>query len=257
MKFMPTEDSLVNRDLLYQLMISEERYQNFMNAATDSIFINNLNGQFLDANHSACNSLGYTHKEIISMSIWDIEIGFSKETINEFSLKLVQGPFNVEGCHRRKNGTTFPVDVRLSAFKSMGETMILAIVRDITEEKRSQATIVKLIYALEKVSSLVIITDKAGTIEYANARVIEQTGYDSEEIIGQNTRIFQSGKMPTETFKSMWEQLTNDQIWHGELLNKNKKGEYYLVSANISPIIDEINNEVTHYLAIMELLKKV
>lgn len=252
---MPNKDEgLVNRELLFQLMKSEERYQNFMNAATDSIFINNLDGLFLDANHAACNALGYTHKEIIGMSVWDIEIGFSEKIITELSLQLMQGPFNVEGLHRRKDGTTFPVDVRMSAFKSMDETMILAIVRDITEEKIAQSTIKKLTYALERVSSMVIITDRSGTIEYVNAKVLAQTGYDYDQLVGQNARILQSGKTPSATFKFMWDQLNNDKTWHGELLNTDKKGANYLVSAIISPILDETNDKPTHYLAIMDIL---
>lgn len=246
------KESSVNQKLLYQLMISEERYQNFMNAATDSIFINNLSGEFLDVNHAACDALGYTYKEIISMSVWDIEIGFSKETIKEIALKLEQGPFNVEGCHRRKDGTTFPVDVRMSAFKSMGETLVLAIVRDISENKRYEATIKRLKYALEKIPLLVMIVDKTEKIEYVNSKVMEQTGYYYHEIIGQNSRILLSHKTPIETYQSIRDQIKQNKTWHGKLLNKTKKGAHYWVSATISPIHDEKYNEVTHYLAIME-----
>ncbi len=246
------DDSFVTRELLYQLMISEERYQNFMNAATDSIFINNLEGSFLDANYAACDALGYTHKELTNMSVWDIEIGFSKETIHELSIKLTQGPFNVEGLHKRKDGTTFPVDVRMSAFKSKGVTMILAIARDISVEKSSESTIKRLTYALDKIHSLVMIIDKAEKIEYVNAKVIELTGYGYHELLGQNPRLLLSGKTPSETFKSTWEQLSYNNSWRGELLNRNKKGEYYLVSATISPILGDAGKETTHYLAIME-----
>lgn len=245
-------ENFAHHELLYQLIISEERYQNVMNAATDSIFINNLGGLFLDVNNAACGALGYTYKEITNMYVWDIEIGFSEETIKQIALKLTNSPFNVEGCHRRKDGTTFPVDVRMSAFKSMGETLILAIVRDISEQKRTELTIKRLTYALEKVPLLVIITDKTGTIEYVNTKVIEQTGYLYYEIIGKNSRMLQSDKTPIEIYKSMWDVITNGKTWHGELLNINKKGELYWVSATISPLCDENDMETTHYLAIME-----
>ncbi|PYD20477.1 GGDEF domain-containing protein, partial [Pseudomonas syringae pv. pisi] len=130
----------------------------------------------------------------------------------------------------------FPVDVRLAVFNATGEKLVLAIVRDITLQKRSEATIRKLTRALEQSPVLVIITDKTGTIEYVNAKVIEQTGYRKEELVGGNTRILRSGQTPHEIYKTMWEHLANGEEWHGELLNKNKSGEHFWVSAIISPI---------------------
>ena len=248
---MSRNQELPHRELLYQLMLSEERYQNFMNAATDSIFISNLNGFYLDANKAACDVLGYTHKELTNMRVWDIEIGFSEESIKQIVASLADGPFNVEGRHKKKDGTTFPVDVRLSAFKSMGEPFILAIVRDISEQKHATSTIRRLTGALEQIPLLVIITDKTGTIEYVNTKVIEHTGYEYHEIVGQNSRMLQSDKTPAELYKSIWKFISSGQTWYGELLNINKKGEHYRVSATFSPLRDENNVETTHYLAVM------
>ena len=122
-------------------MTSKERYQNFMNATSDAIFVHNLNGLILDVNNEACITLGYTRQELINSYAWEIEIAITQETIKQNILKLSYGPFNLEGLHRRKDGTTFPVDVRLSIFSSMGEQFVLAIVRDISEQKRSESTI--------------------------------------------------------------------------------------------------------------------
>jgi PAS domain S-box-containing protein len=244
------------QELLYRLIISEERYQNFMNATTDAIYINNLSGLILDTNNAACEALGYTRKEILNTNIWKIEVAFPKEKINQIALKLANGPINLEGCHRRKDGTTFPVDVRLSTFNSMGEQLVLGIARDISEQKCADSTIKKLTCALEQIPLLVIITDKAGTIEYVNKKVVEQTGYYYYEIIGQNSRILQSGKTPIEIYKSMWEQLISGNQWHGELLNKNKNGDYYWASVTISQLRDENDRETTHYLAVMEAVTK-
>ncbi|HHO2138531.1 TPA: EAL domain-containing protein [Legionella pneumophila] len=234
-----------------QLKISEERYRNLMNAVSDGIFIHNLQGAFLEVNEAACLSLNYSREELINSYVWDIEVGFSQESLNQLWEDVQKGPVNIEGMHRRKDGTIFPVDVRLAVFNATGEKLVLAIVRDITLQKRSEATIRKLTRALEQSPVLVIITDKTGTIEYVNAKVIEQTGYRKEELIGGNTRILRSGQTPHETYKTMWEQLANGEEWHGELLNKNKSGEHFWVSAIISPIRNE-NEEITHYLAVME-----
>lgn len=245
-----SEDSVV-QDLLCQLMVSEERYQNVMNATKDSIFINNLDGLFIDVNSAACEALGYTHKEITSMHVWDIEIGFPKEMINQLSLKLTEAPFNVEGRHRRKDGSSFPVDVRMGAFKSMGETMILAIVRDISAEKEAEFTIKKLTSALDHMSCFVLIMGPKGNIEYVNARLLEQTGYSNEEIIGRDLSMLYSDNTNNDTHQMILDQLIYDKAWQGTISLRNKKGDYCRVSAKISSILNEGTND-TRYLVILE-----
>uniref|UniRef100_UPI0026365012 sensor domain-containing protein n=1 Tax=uncultured Legionella sp. TaxID=210934 RepID=UPI0026365012 len=234
-----------------QLKVSEERYRNLMNAASDAIFIHDLDGHFLETNTAACHSLGYTREEICSLYVWDIEIGASYEVLNQMWKDLQDGPIDLEGRHKRKDGTSFPVEVRLGIFNAIGERLVLAIVRDISARKRSEDTIRKLTRALEQSPVLVMITDKSGIIEYVNTKVIEQTGYCAEEILGQNSRILQSGKTPVEIYESMWLQLINGEEWRGELLNKNKKGDNFWVSAIISPLRND-EEETTHYLAVME-----
>lgn len=234
-----------------QLKISEERYRNLMNAAADAIFIHDLNGRLLETNTSACLSLGYTRDEICNSYVWDIEVGATQDALNQLWIELQNGPLRLEGRHRRKDGSTFPVDVRLGIFNATGEKLVLAIVRNITLQKQSEDMIRKLTRALEQSPVLVMITDKSGTIEYVNAKVLEQTGYCAEEILGQNTRILQSGKTPTDVYKVMWDKLSNGNEWRGELLNKNKNGEHFWVSAIISPMRND-DDETTHYLAVME-----
>ena len=248
---MPDKKSVPDqRELLYQLMTSEERYQNFMNATSDAIFVHNLNGLILDVNNGACTALGYTRKELINSYAWDIEIAITKEIIGQNILKLAHGPINLEGRHRRKDGTTFPVDVRLSIFNSMDEQFVLAIVRDISIQKRAEATIKKLTRALDQSPVLIIITDKTSIIDYVNQRVIEKTGYKYDEILGQNFLMLHSEKTPMEIYKSVGKE------WHGTLLIKDKKEEYFQLSAIISPLREEYNNEITHYLTIMEDIAK-
>lgn len=245
------QDITEHINYLTQLRINEERYRNLMNAASDAIFIHDLNGLFVETNTAACQSLGYTPEELRQCHVWDIEVGASKEALHQMWLDLQKGPIDLEGRHRRKDGSTFPVDVRLGMFNATDEKLVLAIVRDISEQKRSHATIRQLTRALEQSPVLVLITDKTGTIEYVNAKVLEQTGYTSAEILGQNTRILQSGQTSAETYKLMWHHLTHGDEWRGELLNKNKNGELFWVSAIISPLRDD-EEGITHYLAVME-----
>ncbi|MFA6302599.1 MAG: PAS domain S-box protein [Legionella sp.] len=247
-----SENTPDQRQLLYQLMTSEERYQNFMNATSDAIFVHNLNGLILDVNNAACQSLGYTRQELINTYAWEVEIAINEETIKQNILKLPNGPFSLEGRHRKKDGATFPVDVRLSVFNSMDQQFILAIVRDISEPKRAQATIRKLTRALDQSPLVTIITDKTHTIEYVNEVTIVNIGYDYNEIVGQNFLVLKTENTSLNVYNSIWEQLNKGDKWHGKLSIKSKTGEYLQPTVIISPLRDENNIEITHYLIIMD-----
>jgi diguanylate cyclase (GGDEF)-like protein/PAS domain S-box-containing protein len=246
------KDTIEQTQQIDQLIISEERFRNIMNAASDAIFIHDLKGAFIEINDAACKSLGYSRKELINSYVWDIETALSKETLlNKIWQKVQKGPITLIGEHRKKDGSKFPVEVRLGIFNAIGEKLVLAMVRDISAQKRSEETIRKLTLALEQSPVLVLITDKTGLIEYANAKVFEVTGYNNEEIIGQHTRILQSGRTPLATYRTMWSRLLQGKEWQGELLNKNKRGDNFWVSSIISPLRND-RDEITHYLAVME-----
>ena len=122
-----------------QLKISEERYRNIMNAASDAIFIHDLNGVFVETNDAACKSLGYSREELINSHVWDVETAISKKTLNLIWQELQKGPITLEGEHRRKDGTRFPVEVRLGVFNVTGKKLVLAMVRNISEKKSYEA----------------------------------------------------------------------------------------------------------------------
>ena len=74
------------------------------------------------------------------------------------------------------------------------------------------------------------------------------TGYEAEEVIGQNPRILQSGQTPKETHLEMWDKVANGQMWHGELINKRKNGEIYYEDSHIAPVRNE-SGVITHFVA--------
>ena len=92
-------------------------------------------------------------------------------------------------------------------------------------------------FALDQ-HAIVSITDTQGVILYANARFCEISGYSREELIGQPHRIVKSGVHPPEVFAGMWQTIASGQVWHGEICNRRKNGEYYWVSATIVPFLD-------------------
>gem|GEM_PF-5037436 len=88
----------------------------------------------------------------------------------------------------------------------------------------------------------IVITTADGTIVKANPAVCRITGYPMDEIIGNNPRMFSSGRQSLEFYVAMWHQLLKTGHWSGEIWNKRSNGEIYAQRQSISAIRDEADN---------------
>lgn len=87
-------------------------------------------------------------------------------------------------------------------------------------------------------SSIVAMTDKKGTIIYANENFSRVSKYSIEELIGNDHRIVNSGYHSAEFMQQMWSTIIRGEIWRGEFRNKAKDGTIYWVDATIIPFLD-------------------
>jgi diguanylate cyclase (GGDEF)-like protein/PAS domain S-box-containing protein len=117
--------------------------------------------------------------------------------------------------------------------------------------RRTEEELRKLYRAIEQSSSMILITDVTGSIEYVNPVFTQTTGYTQEEIIGKNPRFLKSGKTPPERYKQLWYTITSGGVWRGEFINKKKNGELYWESASIAPVKNS-KGEITHFVAVKE-----
>ena len=95
--------------------------------------------RFLDVNRKACLDLGYSREELLSLSVPDVDCTMDKAMQTRVRDALYQaGALIRENIHRRKDGTTFPVEVNIKHVRHAGRDYAITVVRDITERKRVQ-----------------------------------------------------------------------------------------------------------------------
>ena len=108
--------------------------------ASIGIFRVDETGRIIEANQCACSSLGYSHEELCSLNVFDITPNYPREKWPEhWGQLLKEGSGTFETRHRRKDGSTFPVEVTVNYFQFEGNAFSYAFARDITERKSAEA----------------------------------------------------------------------------------------------------------------------
>ena len=87
--------------------------------------------------------------------------------------------------------------------------------------------------------AIVSITDPKGRITYVNRQFLDISGYEEQELLGQNHRIINSGVHPKGFFSELWGSVFDNKVWHGDVCNRSKSGNLYWVHATVVPIYDD------------------
>ncbi len=94
----------------------------------------------------------------------------------------------------------------------------------------------------------VMITNAQSIIVRINRSFTESSGYSSEEIIGQNPKVLQSGHHDKAFYGAMWESIRTTGKWEGEIWDRRKNGEVFLKRTTIRSVFNNAG-AVTHYVA--------
>ena len=105
--------------------------------------------------------------------------------------------------------------------------------------------------ALQAAANSIVITDCNGTILWTNQAFSKLTGYASEEALGKNPRLLNSGAQDRAFYTDLWATITSGNTWHGEITNRRKDGTVYTEEMTITPVHIG-NGGITHYVAIKQ-----
>ena len=166
-----------------------------LDQSTDAVYlIDPGTGRFIDLNETAHARLGYTREEHLALTMADIEAKGSQSVHWRDHLDALRrdGHLAFEGVHRRKDGTTFPVELNVRHIKGPPQDYLIAIVRDITERKRTEEAMresEERFHAVFDHSPVIValMSVPESRVVELNAASVSAFGFSREEAIGKTT----------------------------------------------------------------------
>ncbi len=231
------------------------RWERFFELSDLGIAIHDAaDNTIMDVNASYASLHGYAIEEMRHMRLEDLSAPEERAQLPAGLAKAdSRGNISFETVHVRKDGSRVPMLVGITAQKDDdGRTATrFAIALDISARKAAEEELRKLSRAVEESPESIVITNTRAQIDYVNQAFIDNTGYARAEVLGQNPKLLQSGRTPPETYRRLWETLTQGKSWAGEFYNRRKDGSEYLERATVTPIHDE-HGKTTHYVAVKQ-----
>ena len=168
------------------LLDGDERFRALLDQLGDAFVMHDFEGRLLDVNRCACERLGYTREELLGMRVTDIEQDFDLAAAQREWEKIRPGePFMLLGHNRRKDGTTFPVEVRFTCLDIAGKRLFLGLTRDISDRVRAETALreSELLYSFlfTLAPAGVVLLDETGQFYAFNDQAHDSLGYTREE----------------------------------------------------------------------------
>jgi PAS domain S-box-containing protein len=212
-----------------ELRESETRFRTYVDHATDAFYVleRGEKSQIIDVNRQGCESHGYTREELIGMSPLDFDAGADEAFLKRLGAQIDAGD-TFETSLQRKDGSVFPVEVRVRPFSHEGRRLVLSLARDITERKRAEEALReseeqwKAVF--ENNPTMYFMVDAAGTILSVNPFGAEQLGYTVDELIGSAVQnIFHDAdrEAALKNAATCLEELGRPMIWELRKIRKN------------------------------------
>ncbi len=178
---------ITDRKSAEQAMIdSEERYRTLFEQAADGILVGDMSGKISDLNSNMCKIAGYDKNELSGSQI-DVLFDQSELNLKPLRYDLLNLGHNIiiERNLLRKDGTKIPVEM---STKQLADGRLLALVRDITERKKSESDLIeseqKYRLLFESASDAIFMMNEDKFVD-CNKATLEIYGCTRNQIIGK------------------------------------------------------------------------
>ncbi|MEG1128492.1 MAG: PAS domain S-box protein, partial [Comamonas sp.] len=232
-------------------------YRHFLDHFADAFFLHDDCGQLLDVNMQACESLGYSRDELLQLKVQSFSKNYDEQALVGLWKSVAPG-FNtvVENYHTRKNGTIYPVEIKLACQLVEGRKLFYAMARDISERVRREEEIRELNIELEQrwkdssrllnsvmrdTPDIVFVKDLHGRYLFSNPAADKVAGFAEGTLVGKTDQDIWSGNNNFATDDARAIQSEKPIISEGYVKMDGKKCLFQSIK---SPYHDENGNVI-------------
>ena len=205
------------------------RYELLASHSRDIVlFVRRDDGRILDANAAALDAYGYGRDELLALSIRDLRAHHTLPLTEEQMALSDSVGLQFETVHQRKDGSIFPVEVGSSGAMIGNVRMLMSVVRDISERKRSDETIALLKHSIDVHSDAAYWFDSDCKFIYANEAGYKSLGFHHGDLIGKTVQEV-NPSATAERMRAVWNKLRTDGHYWSESVHHRKDGSAFPV----------------------------
>ncbi|MGC9194666.1 MAG: PAS domain S-box protein [Syntrophobacteraceae bacterium] len=231
-----------NRQAEEALRESEERYRALYEDNPTMYFTIKSDGRVLSVNRCGAQELGYRVDELVGSPVIDVFYPEDREHVLTSFEKCLQNPMQVfhwEFRKVRKDGSLLWVkEAARSVPQADGSMVVLVVCEDVTENKKAEEELRRLVTAIEQCAEAIFITDVARIIRYVNPAFESISGYSKEEAVGRHIGILKSNRHGEAFYAEARNTLRRQEVWSGRVISRKKDGTTYEADATASPVKD-------------------
>jgi len=226
-----SRDITERRQAEQTLRESEERYRRLFEVESDAhLLVDDEDYTVLEANKAAVALYGYSRDELLGMSLLDLsnEPEASRSATKHPSLEI---PLR---WHRKKDGFVFPVEARSHQFEWKGRPVHVIAIRDITERKRTEESLLLIQHAVEQANEMMYWLRPDGSFVFGNKSLCSLLGYTLEELQQLHVWDVVPGGEP-EPFSRRWQRIQQmgSLLEEDTLVDRSGRGHAVEISSNI------------------------
>jgi PAS domain S-box-containing protein len=241
-----------------ELRASEARYRTFVDHATDAFMLHAEDGTVIDVNPQACDNLGYSRDELIGMTPMEFDPNVSNDLLENINEQLNRGEIvTFESRHRRKDGSEFPVEVRVRPFWHGGRRLNISFVRDISDRKRAEEAVRRsereLRELIETIPAMAFVIGRDGSSEFVSRQWIEFSGMSAEQNTGENWAVTLHPDDREEHIAKWRTAHASGQPFENEARHRDAQGNYRWLLVRAVPSRDDKGAIVKWYGALTDI----